>query len=1083
MQRIVTGRLTKSVLICSTAMALGLAFAEAAQAADAADGGSDVVVTGSRIVRRDLTSNSPIVTVGEQSFENRSQVSLEATLNQLPQFNPAQGQFVGDQQPSAVNTVGIATVNLRGLGANRTLVLLDGRRPQPANAALVIDLNTIPSAAIDGVEIITGGASAVYGADAVAGVVNFKLKKSFQGFEVDGQYGVNQIGDLRESQVSALIGGNFASDKGNAMVGISWAQRSEAEARNRDFYVRGFNDPNAAGFGTQPFLGYAQMSSLDFNSGLITPWSQAAVDQVFAGRFPAGTVSSSAAIAVNPNGTVFSPAPTASGIAAPGWADTGNQGYKVVTSTSSKGNLEEVDRFGAVSTPLTRYSVFANAHYDINEHITGFVQGMFTQSEFHGNFFNSPAVQFWGVTVPYDAAHPVPAQLATLLNSRGIVIDTKGGPLAFDGASRPWALWQDTFAGRREQIDTSYNYQLLAGLRGDIPGTDWTWEAFGSHGETSQTVDFNKGWVSKQKLQAVVSAPNYGKGKTFGPTDILPGSPATPGFGGTCTSGLYDTIFSGGQIAPSADCIDLITVRMKSFTDVKQNNVEINLQGGLFQLPAGQLRFAIGADYRENIFEYLPDPNLDEQSIVQTVIGLFGSNESLGRTGTKEVYGELLVPVLKDWAFAKSLSLELGARYSKYDWSGGAPTQTSGGTDAFTWKALGDWAITDWFRIRGGYQAATRAPNVAELFQGGAQTVVVAPGSGDPCSSTFTQTYGVGVGNTNAANKAQAAKLCHYLIDPVLPTYNPATYVGLFGGNFPLDIAILQGNAALQAETAQTWTAGFVLRSPVRDSPWLSRATLSVDYYNVFIKGGIANVLPQLSYQQCFNADGVSNPAFANASATGAQLAAANPYCAFLNREAGSGFNRNGKAPYVNLGGVKTDGLDVQFDWNLDFMDAGVGLPGSLGINFVMSWLNNYSFQASPTGLYLSYTGTTGNGTTGGPQYKYKTFTTFTYNQGPGTLGLRWQHLPGIDSSNQVTNPKNVFLGANSYNRFDLFTGWKLNETFHLRAGVDNLFDTDPPIVGADPTLAQGGNGSGTTLPGIYDVLGRRFYVGIKARF
>src|SRR4051812_44007117 len=130
MQRIVTGRLTKSVLICSTAMALGLAFTEAAQAADAAAGGSEVVVTGSRIVRRDLTSNSPIVTVGEQNFENRSQVSLEATLNQLPQFSPAQGQFVGDQQPSATNTVGIATVNLRGLGANRTLVLLDGRRPQ-----------------------------------------------------------------------------------------------------------------------------------------------------------------------------------------------------------------------------------------------------------------------------------------------------------------------------------------------------------------------------------------------------------------------------------------------------------------------------------------------------------------------------------------------------------------------------------------------------------------------------------------------------------------------------------------------------------------------------------------------------------------------------------------------------------------------------------------------------------------------------------------------------------------------------------------------------------------------------------------
>ena len=117
-------------------------------------------------------------------------MSVEATLNQLPQFSPAQSQYVGDQQPSAVNTVGIATANLRGLGANRTLVLLDGRRPQPANAALVVDLNTIPTAAINGVEIITGGASAVYGADAVAGVVNFKLRNNFQGMELDAQYGI-----------------------------------------------------------------------------------------------------------------------------------------------------------------------------------------------------------------------------------------------------------------------------------------------------------------------------------------------------------------------------------------------------------------------------------------------------------------------------------------------------------------------------------------------------------------------------------------------------------------------------------------------------------------------------------------------------------------------------------------------------------------------------------------------------------------------------------------------------------------------------------------------------------------------------
>ena len=150
-------RTTRSALAGSTAIVIALAASAAApgparaQESQATQTVQEVVVTGSRIARRDFTAPSPIVTVTQQSFQNRSQVSLEATLNQLPQFNPAQGQFVGDQQPSATNTVGIATVNLRGLGSNRTLVLLDGRRPQPANAALVVDLNTIPAAAIDGV--------------------------------------------------------------------------------------------------------------------------------------------------------------------------------------------------------------------------------------------------------------------------------------------------------------------------------------------------------------------------------------------------------------------------------------------------------------------------------------------------------------------------------------------------------------------------------------------------------------------------------------------------------------------------------------------------------------------------------------------------------------------------------------------------------------------------------------------------------------------------------------------------------------------------------------------------------------------
>ncbi|MGH8261672.1 MAG: TonB-dependent receptor plug domain-containing protein, partial [Steroidobacteraceae bacterium] len=156
---------------------------------------SEVVVTGSRIRRRDYESLSPIVTVNADAFKDSSSVELQSTLNALPQFSPSSTQSALSSAqnpfPSATGTPGATTLNLRGLGANRTLVLVDGQRTQPINAALVVDVSSIPTAAIDSVETITGGAASTYGADAIAGVVNFKLKQHFQGFQVDAQSGVS----------------------------------------------------------------------------------------------------------------------------------------------------------------------------------------------------------------------------------------------------------------------------------------------------------------------------------------------------------------------------------------------------------------------------------------------------------------------------------------------------------------------------------------------------------------------------------------------------------------------------------------------------------------------------------------------------------------------------------------------------------------------------------------------------------------------------------------------------------------------------------------------------------------------------
>ena len=208
---------------------------------------AEVTVTGSRIVRRDLDAASPVVTVSTEQFDRSSTTSLETTLNQLPQFAPAGSQFVSGAQSGPTSTPGAATLNLRGIGANRNLVLIDGRRPQPANASLVVDINTIPQAAIQGVEVITGGASAVYGPDAIAGVTNFLLKRDFEGLSLDVQTGITQEGDGSDTKVSALLGMNSSSGKGNIMVGLDYAKRGAVFQRDRDFFVDGWRDTRNAG--------------------------------------------------------------------------------------------------------------------------------------------------------------------------------------------------------------------------------------------------------------------------------------------------------------------------------------------------------------------------------------------------------------------------------------------------------------------------------------------------------------------------------------------------------------------------------------------------------------------------------------------------------------------------------------------------------------------------------------------------------------------------------------------------------------------------------------------------------------------
>src|SRR4051812_25280745 len=467
------------------ALALATAIYQPAQAQEASETQSgqavaEVIITGSRIQRSaDLESSSPLVTVTSEVLTNKSTVGLESALNQLPQFVPAQTQFVtNDNAPSATNTPGAATINLRGLGTNRTLVLLDGRRAQPSNTTLVVDVNSIPTAAIDHVEVVTGGASAAYGADAIAGVVNFRLKDHFQGVDIDAQTSGTEAGDGMESRLSATMGTDFADHRGNVLTILEWSKRDAVYQKNRSFYTDSWTDPYS---NTNPQL----FSFNDYSPAGNLP-SQAAVNSVFG----AIGVPNTTAFWFNTNGTLFknssvpgNPRASTAGFNSALPPNTSSQAYQ-------NGVLNEHFADSYVSSPLTRYSMFSKVNYRLTDNLTAFFQGNFQSNRVESLTLASPSRSSWVVTIPYcssqtlaantnpscaatRASFPVPTQLSTLLDSRPT-------------RDAPWTLESTLgYLGPRKPSIAAPVFQVLAGFDREPPFKDWTWEGYVSHGQTN----------------------------------------------------------------------------------------------------------------------------------------------------------------------------------------------------------------------------------------------------------------------------------------------------------------------------------------------------------------------------------------------------------------------------------------------------------------------------------------------------------------------------------------------------------------------------------------------------------------------
>ena len=1016
MQRIKHLRKKNLALVVS---AVSTMLAGGVSSVNAQDTLEEITVTGSRIVRRDLSAPSPIVTVGSEDFENSSTTSVESVLNQMPQFVPGQNQFTSGIQGSATNAPGAATLNLRGMGTNRNLVLMNGKRPQPSNASLVVDINTIPSSAIANVEVITGGASAVYGPDAMAGVVNFVLKNDFEGVEFDWQTGATAEGDAEESKLSMLMGANSADGRGNVMIGMDWTKRSPAFQKDRDFYLNGWADPGNASGG---FI----VPNAYFPSPGNGP-SQAAVDSLFPQTAP-GTVSTTSEIYFNADGTPFVQ-PKGYGYNGPlNCFDLEECGQFAGMKQLNNGDLSQFFTEGYLSTPLERHSLFLRGTYEIADGISAYMQTNYSHIEVTTRGGIPPAITVWQApAVPRDG-RTLPAALNTILDSR-------------PNPDNPWALFNVLhYNGPLEAKNTSDVWQFMVGFEGELMDGDWTWDAYVSRGNT-KTLAQNDNMPSLQRYQQLVYAPNFGQVKNYAPPQTGDGIGGGRGYVFNCDTGL--PVFA--QFTPSENCLETIDTNLTNSTDLSQEIAEATLQGGLFDLPAGQVRFAVGAAYRANGFSFLPGNVLYQSR--DNPVGLFSSNATGGKIDVTEYYGELLVPVIE------GLNLELGYRYSDFS--------TAGGTD--TYKAMFTWEANDMITFRGGYQFATRAPNVAELFTAPTQLVVFHPDQ-DPCSVTTRSAWGNVASNPD---RAQVIDLCRAIIGNNTSGFDTQTYsiTGIPGPEgfhrqnplfFPLEIDLQQGNPNVGPEEGETITFGAVISDPFG----IENLTITADYYNIELVEAISPLSVATVYNNCFNWDGSTNPTYD----------VGNSWCQMIRRNPVTGDREEVDAPFYNLGTQTTSGYDFNVNYS---MDLG---PGTFNVNSTLNILDEYEYQVAPGDIIIDAKGTLDRG----GLFDYQALTRFSYFWDNFNVGLTWRHLDSAESAAAAQSPNTTILGPGSYDMFNLSGGYNWNN-YSLRFGVDNLFDEDPELTSSNP--AGGDTNTDSTNPGLYDLLGRRYYVGLKVSF
>ena len=985
-----------------------------AQPAKERDTGPPILITGSRIPRTDLTAVSPVTTIQSDEFKLQGATNAEDVLNQLPQVNPSQGEFV---PPGAKGT---ATVDLRGLGSVRTLVLVNGHRLMPGDPRYPeADVNSIPTSLIRRVEVLTGGAAAVYGSDAVAGVVNFILDTNLDGLKFEGQIGGHQHNNRDRFAQVLLDQRQLPYPKGSVLDG----RRVNVSAA----FGHGFLDGRGH---VALYGGYRQIAGVtqdqrDYGS---CPITARIVDQR-----PSSIVECGGPIVSYP-GNFF---------------DNLDNVYQV---TPDRTFVPGLSRFNYapwhyIQRPDKRYAAGGFANFDFSKALQAYAEVMTMKDRSSwqvgpsGDFFNTETINCDNPLLS-DQQRSLICRTGNfvgqtaVLDANGQLVQVTGTPTPFvdpvTGAtySRAWLLiaLRNIEGGSIQDVLEHKSIRLLGGFKGEL-GRGVSYDASYLFGRVSLDRQYRNNLSISRMSKAldVVSDPSTGQPICRAVLIARSLGPSAAGADADCVP--WD-VFAIGKVTPQSTAYLSIPPSMSGWFKEQVGNVNATVQ--LDQWGIGSpwsdesSAINVGAEYRNDSVAFDPDEFAQANDIAGFGEQVFPIRGSID---TKEIFGEVRIPLLTK-KLVQRLALEAGFRRSWY-----RSSRSRFSSD--TYKLAFDLTAVSGLRLRASEQGANRAPNVQELFAPSQPDSFLR----DPCA-----------GATPIASEAQC----------LLTGVTPAQYgqVAKANGLFEYN-ALRGGNEQLQAETATTRAIGIVLQSRI-----LRGFNATIDWWDIRLKGAISNIGAQAIVDSCVTS---GDPIFCS------RIHRDPNGSLWL----GNGYVDNRLA---NLSSLKVRGIDGSADYSVPLGRLGSANFEFRG-SYVLRWIVDNGGLSTPydcAGLFgapcfmqprwkhtARSTWDPSHGISLSLQWRH-------------TGGVK---LAAIDPKFNLTDevsPGHTKLRAQDY--LDVATVFRDRKDFELRLGVNNVLDRQPPLVVGN-TAAGDGPYNANTYPTWYDPLGRYIFASIAVGF